>query len=160
MRKLRQTFPNRFRKSKPAEEEPDEDSSDEFDNRKTPRRKKKITLPDINLEEYSLGNNNEDVDSINGSDVEFSDEEYEDDSLLVNKSTQPLWTLPLYSMLPTYKQEKVFEPPPEGSRICIVSTNVSETSLTIPNIKYVVDSGKTKVRLYDKQTGVSTHQVS
>ena len=37
---------------------------------------------------------------------------------------------------------QVFEPCPEGYRLCVVATNVAETSLTIPGIKYVVDSGK------------------
>ena len=41
----------------------------------------------------------------------------------------------------------------------MVSTNVAETSLTIPGTKYVVDTGKMKVRLFDKVTGVSTYQV-
>lgn len=38
----------------------------------------------------------------------------------------------------------MFEPPPEGSRLCVVATNVAETSLTIPNVKYVVDTGKVR----------------
>jgi len=54
---------------------------------------------------------------------------------------------------------QVFEPPPEGCRLCVVTTNVAETSLTIPNVKYVVDSGKWKARLYDKVTGVSSYDV-
>ena len=37
---------------------------------------------------------------------------------------------------------QVFQLPPDGVRLCVVATNVAETSLTIPNIKYVVDSGK------------------
>jgi hypothetical protein len=41
----------------------------------------------------------------------------------------------------------VFAPPPEGSRLCVVATNVAETSLTIPNIKYVVDTGKVRIEL-------------
>jgi len=53
----------------------------------------------------------------------------------------------------------VFEPPPEGCRLCVVSTNVAETSLTIPNIRYVVDSGRCKTRMYDKVTGVSTYEI-
>lgn len=43
------------------------------------------------------------------------------------------------------KQKKyfqVFQPPPIGTRLCVVSTNVAETSITIPGLKYVVDSGK------------------
>ena len=55
---------------------------------------------------------------------------------------QPLYVLPLYSLLPSDKQVKVFEKPPDGCRLCVIATNVAETSLTIPNIKYVVDTGK------------------
>lgn len=51
---------------------------------------------------------------------------------------------------------KVFETPPPGVRLCVVATNVAETSLTIPNVKYVVDTGKVKRRFYDKVTGIST----
>ena len=54
----------------------------------------------------------------------------------------PLHVLPLYSLLNTKRQALVFEPPPEGCRLCVISTNVAETSLTIPNVKYVIDSGK------------------
>uniref|UniRef100_A0A1I8BLN3 RNA helicase n=1 Tax=Meloidogyne hapla TaxID=6305 RepID=A0A1I8BLN3_MELHA len=43
----------------------------------------------------------------------------------------------------------------KNSRMCIISTNVAETSLTIPNIRYVVDSGKEKRRDFDPVTGVS-----
>ena len=37
---------------------------------------------------------------------------------------------------------QVFRPPPVGMRMCVVATNVAETSITIPHIKYVVDPGK------------------
>lgn len=40
-----------------------------------------------------------------------------------------------------------------------MATNVAETSLTIPGIKYVVDCGKVKKRFYDKVTGVSSFRV-
>ena len=53
----------------------------------------------------------------------------------------------------------MFEPVPEGARLCVVATNVAETSLTIPGIKYVVDTGKVKQKLYEKTTGVSAFQV-
>lgn len=39
---------------------------------------------------------------------------------------------------------RVFQPPPEGHRLVVVSTNVAETSLTIPGIRYVVDCGRAK----------------
>lgn len=51
----------------------------------------------------------------------------------------PAQILPLYSMLAPEQQMKVFEPPKEGHRLIVVSTNIAETSITIPNIRYVVD---------------------
>jgi ATP-dependent RNA helicase DHX37/DHR1 len=70
-----------------------------------------------------------------------------------------LHILPLYSLLPNDQQLRVFKPPPEGHRLVIVATNVAETSLTIPGIRYVVDSGRSKERQYDHQTGVQSFQV-
>ena len=40
--------------------------------------------------------------------------------------------LPLYANLPRSAQARVFEAPPDGSRLIVVATNVAETSLTIP----------------------------
>lgn len=54
---------------------------------------------------------------------------------------------------------QVFRPPPPGTRLCVVATNVAETSLTIPGIKYVVDCGRVKKRFYDRVTGVSSFKV-
>lgn len=39
-------------------------------------------------------------------------------------------------------------------------TNVAETSLTIPSIRYVIDTGKVKVKDWDKLTGVQQFRVS
>lgn len=52
--------------------------------------------------------------------------------------------VPLYALLPSDKQMRVFQPPPPGSRLVVVATNVAETSLTIPGIRYVVDCGRAK----------------
>jgi len=52
--------------------------------------------------------------------------------------------VPLYSLLPSDKQMRVFQPPPPGCRLVVVSTNIAETSLTIPGIRYVVDCGRAK----------------
>ncbi len=52
--------------------------------------------------------------------------------------------VPLYALLPSEKQMQVFKPPPEGTRLVVVSTNVAETSLTIPGIRYVIDCGRAK----------------
>lgn len=55
-----------------------------------------------------------------------------------------LHVLPLYSALATEEQSKVFDAVPAGHRLVVVATNVAETSLTIPGIRYVVDSGQSK----------------
>jgi ATP-dependent RNA helicase DHX37/DHR1 len=69
-------------------------------------------------------------------------------SLLLRVGIEPLHILPLYSLLPTEKQMKVFAEPPAGHRLVVIATNVAETAITIPNIKYVVDTGRAKeVRL-------------
>ncbi|GMT19418.1 hypothetical protein PFISCL1PPCAC_10715, partial [Pristionchus fissidentatus] len=73
---------------------------------------------------------------------------------------QPLFCLPLYSLLSSAQQRRVFDPPPEGTRLCVIATNVAETSLTIPGIKYVLDSGYEKRRLFDPITGVSQFVVA
>lgn len=39
--------------------------------------------------------------------------------------------------------------------MCIIATNVAETSITIPAVRYIVDSGREKRRIYDPVTGVS-----
>ncbi|MQL72118.1 hypothetical protein Taro_004448 [Colocasia esculenta] len=67
--------------------------------------------------------------------------------------------LPLYAMLPASKQLCVFEDVPEGERLVVVATNVAETSLTIPGIKYVVDTGREKVKDYDCNSGMATYNV-
>lgn len=60
----------------------------------------------------------------------------------------------LYASLPSSQQMQVFEPSVPGvNRKVIFSTNVAETSITIPGIKYVVDTGKVKTRSFDVKTG-------
>jgi hypothetical protein len=39
---------------------------------------------------------------------------------------------------------QVFKPPPPDARLVVVATNVAETSLTIPGIRYVIDCGRAK----------------
>ena len=70
-----------------------------------------------------------------------------------------LRVLPLYAMLPASQQLRVFHGLPEGERLVVVATNVAETSLTIPGITYVVDTGKEKVKNYDHATGMASYEV-
>lgn len=186
VRKLRKAFPykppakskddtkNVDKKPTNQDESDHEDSEDEFNIRRAIREVKKskkklaaqMAIPKVNLDEYKLPSDDTEADlfDVDCMDGEESDSELGSDTNLEHmtalKASQPLWVLPLYSLLPSHKQQLVFEPPPEGTRLCVVSTNVAETSLTIPNIKYVVDSGRQKTRLYDKVTGVSAFVVT
>jgi ATP-dependent helicase HrpA len=64
--------------------------------------------------------------------------------------------LPLYSRLAAGDQAKVFKSIPE--RRVILATNVAETSLTIPGIVYVVDTGVARLSRYDARTGTTRLQ--
>lgn len=103
-------------------------------------------------------------ENVSGSDEETSDDDDDDedpgDKTMKEKYREPLYCLPLYSMLPKEKQSAVFMGVPVGHRLCVISTNVAETSLTIPDVKYVVDTGKVKTKVYDKTTGVSAYIIS
>ncbi|HEU4412868.1 MAG TPA: ATP-dependent RNA helicase HrpA [Polyangiaceae bacterium] len=65
--------------------------------------------------------------------------------------------LPLYGRLAAADQARVFQPTPQ--RRVVLATNVAETSLTIPGIKYVVDTGLARVKRYNPRTGVTQLQV-
>lgn len=56
-------------------------------------------------------------------------------------------------------QAKIFEPAPPGTRKCIVATNIAETSLTVDGIKYVVDTGYIKMKVYNPKMGMDALQV-
>lgn len=110
---------------------------------------------DIALRERSAA----EVDN-SSSDEDSDEEEGFDEALEPQQSPQdPLHVLPLYSLLPQNQQLRVFDAPPPGSRVCIVATNVAETSLTIPGIRYVIDCGRSKERKFDEDTGVQLFEV-
>ncbi len=69
------------------------------------------------------------------------------------------YILPLYSLLSTEEQAKVFAPVPKDHRLIVVATNIAETSITIPGISYVVDTGRQKCRNYNSGTGVASYDV-
>ncbi|KAK1936321.1 putative RNA helicase [Babesia divergens] len=52
-------------------------------------------------------------------------------------------------------QMAAFSPPKDDERVVILSTNVAETAVTLPNIRYVIDCGKEKRRLDDVVSGIS-----
>ncbi|ENW94850.1 ATP-dependent RNA helicase HrpA [Acinetobacter sp. NIPH 298] len=61
--------------------------------------------------------------------------------------------LPLYARLAIAEQQKIFSPSGKGRRI-IIATNVAETALTVPNIRYVIDSGFARLSRYNYRSRV------
>jgi ATP-dependent helicase HrpA len=60
--------------------------------------------------------------------------------------------LPLYARLTPAEQQKIFQPRP-GRKI-VLATNVAETSLTVPGIRYVIDSGTARISRYSYRAKV------
>ena len=91
-------------------------------------------------------------------DGEDDDQEFDTEEVAPS-STLGAHLLPLYSQLSTKEQLRVFDAPPHGTRLVILATNVAETSLTIPGVRYVFDCGRSKQRLYDQTTGVQSFEI-
>ncbi len=65
--------------------------------------------------------------------------------------------LPLYARLSPAEQQRVFKPHP-GRRV-VIATNVAETSLTVPGIRYVIDPGEARIKRYSARTRVQGLQI-
>lgn len=72
------------------------------------------------------------------------------------QESQKLLVAPIFAALPSEQQLRVFAPPPSGCRKVILATNIAETSVTIPGIKYVIDPGLVKARSYDPGKGMES----
>ncbi|MER5539936.1 ATP-dependent RNA helicase HrpA [Streptomyces mirabilis] len=71
---------------------------------------------------------------------------------LTKKNYRFTEVLPLYARLSHAEQHRVFQPH-TGRRI-VLATNVAETSLTVPGIKYVIDPGNARISRYSHRTKV------
>jgi len=71
---------------------------------------------------------------------------HEASDYLARKGLRQTEILPLYARLSSAEQRRVFHPGPE--RRIILSTNVAETSLTVPRIRFVVDTGFARISRY------------
>ncbi|KAG0602725.1 hypothetical protein M758_10G036400 [Ceratodon purpureus] len=77
----------------------------------------------------------------------------------LSQNVQKLLVVPIYAALPSEQQMRVFQAAPEGTRKVILATNIAETSLTIPGIRYVIDPGLVKARAFNPRTGVESLEV-
>nr|WP_245503448.1 ATP-dependent RNA helicase HrpA [Aquabacterium lacunae] len=76
---------------------------------------------------------------------------------LAHSRFQAAEVLPLFARLSQQEQDRVFNPG-NGRRI-VLATNVAETSLTVPGIRYVIDSGSARVKRYSFRNKVEQLQV-
>mgnify|MGYP004462583967 CR=1 FL=1 len=64
--------------------------------------------------------------------------------------------LPLYASLPAEQQVRAFHSVPANTRKLVIATNIAETSVTVPGIRYVIDPGFTREKRYDAHTGMDS----
>ncbi|EFP12658.1 hypothetical protein CRE_29724 [Caenorhabditis remanei] len=67
--------------------------------------------------------------------------------------------VPLYAALRPEKQKEAFRKTPQGARKVIISTNIAETSVTIPGIRVVIDSGKVKSKRFEATNRIDVLKV-
>uniref|UniRef100_A0A8C5HIP7 Putative ATP-dependent RNA helicase DHX57 n=1 Tax=Gouania willdenowi TaxID=441366 RepID=A0A8C5HIP7_GOUWI len=76
-------------------------------------------------------------------------EQLQSNRMFNNKGASRCVVYPLHSTLSNEEQQAIFSRPPDGVTKIIISTNIAETSVTIDDVVYVIDSGKMKEKTYD-----------
>lgn len=90
----------------------------------------------------------EDIESLTVLITEFSKQ--------LAPTQEQLLVCPIFANLPASQQSQVFKPAPKGYRKVVLATNIAETSITISGIRYVIDSGLVKERLYSPKIAIDS----
>lgn len=118
-----------------------------------------LETEDLDLGETTI---QEDLVEFESSDAGDEFEEGDEKAFDIGEASSNLsrvHVLPLYSQLQVKDQLRVFEAAPDNSRLIVLATNIAETSLTIPGIRYVFDCGRAKEKKYDQMTGVQSFRI-
>ncbi|CAN4277514.1 ATP-dependent helicase HrpB [Pseudoxanthomonas sp. LjRoot125] len=81
-------------------------------------------------------------------------------TMLAEVLPQDIVVLALHGELPVEKQSEALQPDPQGRRRVVLATNVAESSVTLPGVRVVVDSGQAREPSYDPNSGFSRLEVT
>jgi HrpA-like RNA helicase len=76
-----------------------------------------------------------------------------------SKEERNLLIYPIYSTLDSHAQTSIFKETPKGKRKIVIATNIAQTSITIPGIRFVIDCGFVKQKMFDPKTGMDALMV-
>lgn len=74
----------------------------------------------------------------------------------MEKDVPKLLALPLFAALPQQAQQRIFQPTPRNTRKVILATNIAETSVTVPGVRFVIDCGKSKIKQFRSKLGLES----
>ncbi len=77
------------------------------------------------------------------------------DALADAAQTRGVQVLALHGELPVEQQSRVLQPAPDGARRVVLATNVAESSVTLPGVRVVIDTGLAREPRYDPNSGFS-----
>lgn len=89
--------------------------------------------------------------------IESAQKILEDYAKTLPSDVPKLVPVPLFGQMSLEAQQKAFQPVPGRIvRKVVLSTNIAETSVTVPGVRYVVDTGKAKVKQYRVRLGMES----
>ncbi|KAI1376365.1 P-loop containing nucleoside triphosphate hydrolase protein [Hypoxylon crocopeplum] len=89
--------------------------------------------------------------------IEAAQRLIEERSATLASDVPKLLVCPLYGQLSIQAQQDAFQPAKKGfMRKIVLATNIAETSITVPGVRYVIDCGKAKVKQFRSQLGMES----